>query len=399
MVFRALLILAGFFRPDFSIAEGSCQGTFASYQDVLKCAESRSPDIQKALLELERAKRHVDAARQLRNPEFSVDSFHGTVASERSSETEVSLGVPIELGGKISARTAVAKGGVALAEAALFEVQTKVRSTTLLKLHRLRQLLHEQEVIEESISTFSKLVSQYSKQLKLSPEQEMTVAVFRMSKSEYDLKKVETLDELIALDTYLKVSLGTSVDALKRQLPASPNAWPKIEPTVTLAGSPRLKLAQAELSSAQAELSLAQSESWPTLTLGPSVKFQNEAGRSDQLYGFNLSFPLPIFNVNGPERATAAVGVRLAETSKNLAMLEQEKLHEDLARTYQQSVDVLAATLSHKEIEKKHSDIERLFLSGIVPSSLVIEAHRTFVELEKSRNERELKALETLMTI
>lgn len=399
MVLKTLLILAALLQADFSIAEERCQGQIASYQEAARCAEGRSPEVQKALLAMERAKSQVSAANQWRNPELSVDSFHGTKASERSSETEISLGVPIELGGKIFARTAVAEGGVAKAEAELFEARAKVRSTTLLKLHRLRQLIHEQEVIEESISTFSKLVSQYSKRLKLSPEQEMTVAVFRMSKSEYDLKKVETLDELLSLDSYLKVALGTSIEALKQNLPASPKTWPKIDPNATPANSPRLKLAQAELATALAELSLAQSESWPTLTVGPSVKIQSEAGRSDQLYGFNLSFPLPVFNLNGPGRVAAAAGVKLAETGKSLALVELEKFREELARTYQQSISVLASTLSHQEIEKKHRDIERLFLRGIVPSALVIEAHRTFVELEKSRNARELKALESLMTI
>ena len=399
MVLKTLLILTALLRPNFSVAEERCQRQIASYQEAVRCAESRSPEVQKALLALERAKSQVPAAGQWRNPELSADSFHGTVASERSSETEISLGVPIELGGKISARTAVAEGGVAKAEAELFEARAKVRSAALLKLHRLRQLIHEQEVIDESISTFSKLVAQYSKRLKLSPEQEMTVAVFRMSKSEYDLKKAETFDELLSLDSYLKVALGTSIEALKQNLPASPKTWPKIDPNAAPTNSPRLKLAQAEVATAVAELTLAQSESWPTLTVGPSVKIQSAAGRSDQLYGFNLSFPLPVFNVNGHGRAAAAAGVKLAETGKSLALLEQEKLREELARTYQQSISVLASTLSHQEIEKKHHDIERLFLRGIVPSALVIEAHRTFVELEKSRNARELKALESLMTI
>ena len=399
MVLKTLLALSTSFWPMLSSAQEFCKGKVASYQDAIRCAEEKSPEVQRALLELERAKAQVSAAAQWRNPEISADSFQGNVGTERTSETEVSLGVPIELGGKISARTSVAEGGVARAEAALFEARSKVRSTVLLKLHRLRQLLHEQEVIDEAISTFTKLVSQYSQRLKLSPEQEMSAAVFRMSKSEYDLKKTEAFDELAALDSFFKVSLGTDVDTLKQDLPQSPKNWPKIETSPNLIASPRIRLLQAELATAQAELSLARSEAWPTLTIGPSVKIQNEAGRSDQLYGFNLSLPIPVFNANGAGREAAAAGVRLAETSKSLALVEQEKIREELVRTYQRSIGILASTLSHQDIEKKHSDIERLFLRGIVPSSLVIEAHRTYVELEKSRNERELKAMEALMTI
>lgn len=399
MILRTLLVFSALYLPLVSSAQEVCKGKIASYRDAIRCAEDRSPEIQKAILELERAKAQVSAAGQWRNPELSADSLHGNVGSERVSETQISLGVPLELGGKVSARTSVAEGGVARAEASLFEARAKIRSTTLLKLHRLRQLLHEQEVIDESINTFTKLVSQYSKRMKLSPEQELSAAVFKMSKSDYDLKKAAVLDELAGMDSYFKVSLGTDVESLKNDLPSSPKTWPKIEPGLNPNASPRLRLIQADLATAQAELSLAKSESWPTLTVGPSVKLQSEAGRSDQLYGFNLSFPIPVFNANGAGRAAAAVGVKLAETSKNLALVEQERIREELVRMYQQSISILGTTLSHQEIEKKHSEIERLFLRGIVPSSLVIEAHRTFVELEKSRNEREIKAIEALLTI
>ena len=399
MALKAFLIILGFLLPNLATAEESCQDNASTYKEVIRCAESRSPDVRRAQLELEVAKQQVGAAGQWKNPEISAESFNGTVANERKIETDISLGIPVELGGKISARTAVAEGSVSKAEANLLEVRGKVRGSALLKLHRLRQLLHEQEVIEEAISTFSKLVSQYSGRLKLSPEQETTIAVFRMSKSDYDLKKTEVLEELASLDSYLKVFLGTSIEALSKSLPQSPKNWPKIDSAAGTANSPRVKLSQAELKIAEAELSLARSESWPTLTVGPSMKLQNEAGRANQLYGFNVSLPLPLFNANGSGRAAAAAGVKLAETSKNLAIVEQTRIREELSRTYQQSVSVLSTTLSHQEIEKKHSETERLFLRGIVPSSLVIEAHRTFVELEKSRNQRELKALEALMTI
>ncbi len=399
MAIKAVFIFMVLLRANLSYAQEACPETISTYQHALACAELRSPIVQRAQLELDRAKKMVGAASQWKNPEFSADSVHGDVASGRASETGLSLGVPIELGGKISARTAVANSGVAKAEATLFALRAKVRTAALLKLHRLRQLLHEQEVIDESISTFSKLVMQYSKRLKLSPEQELTVAVFRMSKSDYDLKKMETFEELESIDSFLKVSLNSSVDQLSKGLPSSPKKWPKLESAKGPLNSPRLKLAQAELSTALAELSLAQSESWPTVVVGPSLKLQTESGRSDQLYGINLSFPLPIFNMNGAGRSAAMAGVKSAETNKSLAALEQDKLRDEIANVYRQSVLVLSSTLSHNEIEKKHNEIERLFYKGVVSSALVIEAHRTFVELEKSRNERELKALDAFMTV
>lgn len=399
MVVKTLIVLHLFLISQWAFGQEDCQGRPPTYQEALRCAEIKSPEVQRALLELERAKTQVGVASQWRNPELSADSVHGKVGSESAGETQVSLGVPIELGGKISARTSVAEGGVAKAEADLFAARASARSAALTKLHRLRQLFHEQEVVEESISTFSKLVTQYAKRFKLSPEQEMSVAVFKMAKSEYELRYAELVEELAGLDSFFKVALGTDTTSLKNSLPPSPKSWPKIGVHSESVNSPKMKASLAALQSAQAELSLAKSESWPTLTLGPSIRLQTQSGSSNQLYGFNLSLPLPLFNTNGAGRAAAAAGVKVAETDKRIVQSELERLREELLRVYEHSVSALGTTLSHQEIERKHSDVEKLFLKGIVPSSLVIEAHRTFVDLEKSRNEREIKALNALAAL
>lgn len=382
-----------------AFADEACPSRFSSAQDVISCAEVRSPDVQRALLELNLAKARVGAASQWKNPELSGDSFQGKVGGQNSSETEIGLGVPVELGGKISARKAVAEGGVAQTEAALYDVRSKARAATMLKLHRARQLYHEQEVIDESVATFAKLISQYAKRPKLSPEQELSVAVFRMAKSENDLRKSELQDELTALDSFFRISIGAGLESIKAVLPPSPKSWPKIDGAGKAGASPQFQLLEADLKTAQAELSLAKSESWPTVVLGPSVKIQSGGGNSDQIYGVNLSLPLPLFNMNGAGRTAAAAGVKLFEARRDLGSMELERRREELLMSYRQSIAVLDSTLSHQEIEKKHSDAEKLFLRGIVPSSLVIEAHRSFVELERSRNERELKALESILSI
>lgn len=399
MHFKIIAFVLILTSPWSGYAQQSCAGQPKTYQDILRCSVQMSPEVQRAELELAHARSQIGAASQWRNPELSVDSVQGGSGSDQKSETGINLGIPIELGGKISARTSIAESSVARAEASLYQVKANVRATTLLKLHRLRQLSHEQEVVEESITTFAKLVTQFSQRFKLSPEQEISVAVFKMSKSEYDLKKTEVLSELNSLNSYFQTTIGLGMSSIMAMVPQSPKTWPKMENSQNPKDSPKMLAAKADVRIAQANLNLAESEAWPTFTVGPSAKLQNESGRSSQLYGFNLSLPLPIFNTNGKGKAAAASGLKFAETSRNLALTEQGKIREELLRTYQQSIASLASTLSHDEIEKKHNNIERLFFRGVVPSSLVIEAHRTYVELEKSRNSRELKALEALMTI
>jgi len=397
-ILRALVALV-LVTPFHANAEEPCKTKIASYQEALRCAEQKSPEVQTALLEVERAKAEFQGASQWKNPEFAADSVHGSGSSGNVSETEISLGVPIEFGGKRAARKSLAEASIAQAEAALLQARITARGEALLKLHRFRQALHELEVVEESITTFTKLVARYEKRPQLSPEQEMSSTVFRMTKSDYQLKKVTLLDETATLRTYIETHLNADSESLKKNLPPPPKTWPTLNENLNPAGSPQAKSVQAKLKGAQAELNLAKGEAWPTLFIGPSLKIQNEAGLSTQLYGVNLRFDLPVFNLNGPAKAAATKDLKIAEIRKDFAIFEQERLFEQLQQTYKTSVETLNAMLSHREIEQKHTTIERLFLKGVVPSSLVIEAHRSFVELEQSRNERELKTLEAWIAL
>ncbi len=368
-----------------------------SYNDLIICAEERSPEVQNAQLELDRSKAQVRAAGQRLNPQFTTESYQGNLSNDRRAETDISLGVPLELGGKVSARKAFAQGGVSMAEANLFQARTNVRAELLLKLHRLRQVIHEQQIAEEAIRTFSKLIRQYSKLPSLTPEQQISLSVFQLSKSDYELKRTETSDEILGLDAYLKLNIGLGFKDIEKILPQSPKSWPKINITSDGKLSPRQQILQAEFETAQAELAVAKSESWPTVYVGPSMKMQTESGYSANLAGFNISLPLPIFNVNAGGRAAAVASVKLSENRREIGLREQELRREELSRIYEQAVKTLSESISHEEIEKRHADADRLFAKGIVPSALVIEAHRTSFELERTRHIRELKALEALL--
>lgn len=378
-------------------AEPTCAAAPNNYQALIECAESRSPEIQSAKFELDAAEKQVRAAGQWRNPEIAAETFRGKVGGESRSETDISLGVPVELGGKISARESVAKGGVSLAQARLFEARAKVRSEVFLKLHRLRQVIHEREVADEAVSTFTKLIGQYARRPGLSPEQQVSSSVFQLSRSEYDLKVNANIDEQLALDSYFKLTIGIGVEQIRKIVPDSPKRWPSFAPSQSPKTSVRQQLLQADLDTAKAQYDLARSESWPTVNVGPSVKLVEESRVSDQMVGFNVSLPIPVFNVNGGGRAAAAAGMKASEARKQFGFREQELQREELMKIYEQAVKVLSTSLSHKEIEKRHEDAERLFLRGVVPSALVIEAHRTSYELERTRHERELKALEALL--
>lgn len=393
-----LLVMSTVLIGQTVLAQNVCNSAAQNYKQLLKCAESKSIEVQNALLDVERTKAQVQSAGQWQNPELSAESFAGKINNDDRSETDISLGIPIEIG-KVSARKDKATSDLSIAETKLLEARIKATSDVRLKLHRLRQLLHEQEIADEAIQTFTKLVNQYAKRPGLSPEQRISSSVFQLSKSEYALKKADLTDELLNLDSYFKLNLGLAVEQIRKALPPSPSTWPKFEQHKLENPSLKQRILQAELDAANAELNLAKAEVWPTLTLGPSVKMIKEAGKSDQLVGFNLSFPLPVFNLNGGARSAANATLKITENRRKVGAEEEALKRNELLQVYNQSVSVLNGTLSHDEIEAKHSSAERLFQQGILPSSLVIEAHRVTFELEKVRHERELKALQTLIEL
>jgi len=380
-------------------ASDSCHIVINSFQDVMVCAESRAPEVLSSVLEVDRSKAMIDAASEWRNPELSVQDFRGPVGGQLQSETDFFLGVPIELGGKVQARKSVARGGLELAEAKLYEARAQVRILILTKLHRLRQVYHEQEIENEAISTFSKLIEQYERRPNLSPEQQTSLLVYELSRSEYELKRSNTLDEILSLESFFKAKLGLTLDQIRPVIPKNLKVWPDIVSHAVIGTSPKQKALKAELEIAHAELSRARSDAWPTLTLGPSFRMQRQNGQMSQLTGLNLSFPLPIFNLNGGAKAVAAADVRLNESRREIGRLEEDMRREELRKKYTQAVRTIKESLSHDDIENRHRQADRLFSKGMVPSSLVIETHRTLFELEKTRHERELQALESLLEI
>lgn len=398
-VFLTGLFLAFLFVQKTQAAD-ACLSAMKTYQDIIACAEARSPDIQKALLDVEHSKTSIEAAGQWENPELSAETFQGKKDGQQQKETDISLNFPIQLGSKISARQNVAKSALNLAEAKLYEAKAAVRSQVFLKLHRLRQIMHEQELANDAIRTFTRLIDQYAKRPSLSPEQRISFSVYQLSQSEYELKKATSVAETLALSAFFKLTLGLTAEQIRPMLPSDFKTWPKLSlPENNKNISPKRQILQAELDTAKAELSLAQSESWPTLTLGPSLKMQTEDGKSNNFIGFNISLPLPLFNLNGGVKTAAVVNVRRHESFQNSGILEQEIRREELLQVYEHSVKTMKEILSHENIERKRRDAERLFIRGVAPSSLVIEAHRTSFELEKARHEHEMRTLELLLAI
>lgn len=371
-----------------------------NYIDVVECAENRSPEIISSEAEINVKKSLVEAASQWNNPELGVDSLSGTSQADKKTETDVSLSFPLELGGKRSARKSMAEADLVKATKELQLQRAEVRKKVLLKLNRLRQIFAELELVKESQETFSKLVKQYQGRPALSPEQEVSLTVFKMAKGEYNFKKIEYEEELYDLASYFKVVTGLELDQVKRVLPSEVRRWPSLKEASNERNPTSWQgIYDATVDAAQGDLDKAKGDAWPTLMLGPSAKFTQEASGDSQMWGLNLSMSLPVFNLNGGAKGAAAANLQAARIKREQGLEQISQRRKLLESLYRVIVDTLAENPSGHELEQRHRKIESQFMRGLVSSSLVIEVHRSLVDFEKSRNVQEMKALETYLEI
>ena len=365
----------------------------SDYKTFVQCAVQASGDVQIAESQLKSASELEGIARQWSNPDFDAESVK---KGAEKGETTLSLMFNIRLGGKRSAEIDEALGELEKARANRDLSVNRARLDLMLALYRLSHIRNEASVEEESIDTFGKIVSQFQKKPALAPEQEVSLSVFRMAVSDHQLRLTKLRSEEEAIYQSITASTGIAKNVIQKSLPARKSVWPLLSEKQSGAEAPQARLAYGELKLAKAQKDKADAAAWPDLKIGPVLKMQKEGSTTDQLFGIGLSIPLPIFTFNGAAKNYGGIRLVEAEFGYDLAKRKSEALQASLIKKYSDTVAALKNALSSKSLEEKHERLERLFFRGVVPSSLVIEAHRQLFELEEKRNEAEREAVEAL---
>ncbi len=368
--------------------------------DIVRCAQENHPEVKRQRLFYEQAEALPDAAGQIANPELEAETAFGNSLGDQKIDGKVSLVQPLGLGGTRSARVKEAEARAKQSESDLKVVQADIKVETVLKLHRLRQLLKEKALLDETLETFTKLVSQHRSRPRLTPDQEVSLSVFEMAKSDAAMKRSTLVQEEEEIEHFFHVSTGNSLNEISKALPETPTDWPETQETpLKQLASPKLARMIADHEYALAELDSARAASWPELKVGPMLLFQSDGPFNYRSYGFQLNLEIPLFSLNGGGRAYAHKGV--AATEGSMALLRKEENHErgEQLKVYRSAVAAMKEALTPVALSKKHRRLEELSFRGLVSSSLLIEAHRQLTELERSRNEKEFQALRALWKI
>lgn len=379
-----------------AFAKDPC-AVITSAQDILNCAVSHHPDVQISGADLQRDEALKKIARQVPNPEVEASLLSGQPGAPEGIFVGVGLMQTIELGGKRKNRIRQAIATESLARAEVLKSRELTALNTVLSLHRLRQIRSEIVAVSEAITTYQRILNNYRSRPKLSPEQEVSTAVFVLATDETRLKKMLLLQEQTALLKFLHLATGLDEKNIVSRLPRAQGHWPKFyQKQVDQNLNAEISQANANKAVSEAGLKLARSNSWPDFKVGPTFETQTKIAGRDTAAGINVGFALPILSRNKGEIEYARRDHMRNILAHELTQQKNKSERIQQINRYQQAVQSLEEIKSIAAINSGHASLEGFFAGGLIPASLVIETHRQMIELTESRNMQELNALDAL---
>lgn len=403
-ILAMLSILAVQLLMPVSYAEGVC-GKLLKANDLLDCVRKQSPSVQGAQAQYEAALSIEKSASRWLNPELSAQSVFGNNLGNQQNQTQLALIQTIELSGQRSGRVQAGQAGRWTAQGEAMEAVSQEVMESGLKLIRIGQLKREKESLNEAIQAYTKLIQQFQNRPRLSSEQEVSLVVFKLAKGDFLLQQGKLQDEEDEVSSAFKQALSLELEELLKIAPEDFPKTPEVSQIKQLVQINNSEKAPEMMRAKGAWLlseSMAKTEAWgalPEIKLGPTVQFNVNGPMREQYFGFQLTMPFPVWNQNGHAREVAQKNLFAQE---KLYQITEKKIPEDklrLLKSYERHLMLLEQTPSQKEMSFKHEKIERLFFQGLVSSALVIEAHRSLMEVQKSRHQAELNVLKTLWSI
>jgi cobalt-zinc-cadmium efflux system outer membrane protein len=369
-----------------------------SPNDVLQKIRERSPEATRLEQLRESALNESKAIRRWLNPVFTSQSLFSKFQSDSRSQIQLAVLQPIEFGARASFKSSLAE---ALSQRAQADYEWELGALLIQAgrdLFRLQQLKEEQSAIRESMLTYQKLIQQYQSRPRLSPEQEVSLSVYQLSRNDFLIREEAADREEEEIYARLKAQFDVNTDELKTISTSSLNLL-NLKAGEWNGESPRLQIFDAEVKSSEAQVSLERAAVFSEIEIGPMFQMDTDGSQKAQWYGFQLTFPLPIWNQNGSGIDSAIQKRKAAEINRTVqtASLHQEVklLTQNLSR-YQTLLKQIPDSVL---LETRHKKVEAQIYRGLVTSALVVESHRSMIEIQQSRHEIEMNLLTSIWKI
>lgn len=385
------------YSASFSMADGSQNtnlcGEIKSARDIMQCLRQRQPAFA-AARNLRTAEE--DARRggtRWLNPEIQSQGTMGRTLGNDQMQLQVALYQPIQTGGKRQAQVLSGEANALGLQARSRLEQGLALKLTALGLYRFKQLSSEIEAIQEAAETFKKLVVQYQDRPRLTPEQEVSLSIFKLAQGDYELRLIEKKNEEQQVLNFFQAQLGIDLSRYAKILPLYQEPQEKelssFIPEQLTKISPELLSAQSELTQAHANASLARGEAFSDISVGPMMNINRDGPIQQNLFGIALNIPFPVWNQNGYQVAAAQKQADLLEYKIKIRESEIELEIKRTLATIQAAKSRLSALPSQSNLHQKHEQVEKNFFRGVVSPAIIVEAHRALVDFLIQRHQSE----------
>ncbi|WP_354677273.1 TolC family protein [Cupriavidus plantarum] len=307
--FLPLGLAVALLSPIFSVAQAQSQSSTVVYpalpkeptgaltlDNALALAAGSNFDLSAAAKEVDATEGGIMQARTIPNPEIST-LVEDTRRSSRTSTAQ--LNIPIELGGKRSARINAAERTREFAQATLAAVRGDIRAqviesffAVLIAQERVKLATGSADIAKRGAEAAARRVTAG----KISPVDETKA---RVEQANAELELAEATSGLQSARQALTALWGNSAPQFAEAagnldvLPSRPSPEALQQ---ELNNSPLVAASQAEMDRRQAIVNVERSRQYPDLTLSVGAKRYTLANRNMAVIG--VSIPLPLFDRN-----------------------------------------------------------------------------------------------------
>ncbi|CAB3641518.1 Cation efflux system protein CzcC [Achromobacter spanius] len=365
--------------PEEAITEAApySSGAILTLSEAMDAAFKLNPQVSAAKNNFAASKGLVDQAGRLPNPSLDV-SVDDHQRATRTTTTMLSM--PIELGGKRSARTQAAQLSSELAgreyEVVTAEIKTLVVSrffSVAIAQETLRVNRDMADIAEGALRVAQKRVDAGK-----APPLERNRAEIELTKAQIDVRQAE--NDLRVARRELSLLWGDPVpkfELVQAKIDDLPARRTLDDLRAALLNSPRLAAGRLAMEVSKAELNVEKSKRYPDITLSGGVARDNEVGRNKAQFG--VSLPLPIFDRNQGNVYAATMQTYKAQ---DIYREMEARLSADLliaASTYDLA---LASAKDYRESviptsQKAYEGARKGFEAGKVGYLEVLDAQRT----------------------
>ncbi len=360
-------------------------GQTLSLDRALELAGATSPTLDAAEADIQAAAAARTVAGLRPNPSVTVEAENvagsGPYRGVESLETTTSLALPIELGGKRSARIGVAdaRSQRTLIQAAI--TQADLRLSVI-------QAYAEAAAAQQRVTTARDQARIAAEGLRAaqvrvqagraSPIEAERANVARIN-ADAEVERTQRLVEVArySLSRIIGQPVAGNLDTgWFANVRAAYGPMPEIESAGTLA----MAAAEADLAIADAGVRLARAQRVPDLTVGAGARYMRDTGDTAAL--FSISIPLPVFN-NGRAAVAQASSERLrAEAQQRVTAIEVDQA---IARAQAEAANAAttAATASGPALQaaEEAARIARIgYREGKFGQLELLDAERTLAE-------------------